>query len=86
MPKFIQKSTAKIGEIGEKYADRKDEKYDNNLNSNLIKQAEANGFCSNAILIGDTYNLPLLVSNTTINMPPDCAFGVRSTGAIPTIY
>ena len=26
---------AKIGEIGEKYANRKDEKYDNNLNSNM---------------------------------------------------
>ena len=48
------------------------------LNSNLIKQAEANGFCSNAILISGTYNLPLLVSNdTTINMPSDCKFGVR---------
>ena len=48
------------------------------LNSNLIKQAEANGFSSNALLIGGTQNVPLLVTNTaTQNMPPDCKFGVR---------
>lgn len=48
------------------------------LNSNLIKQAEANGFSSNALLIGGTQNVPLLVTNTaTQNMPPDCVLGVR---------
>lgn len=65
-------NTVLDGRMGKKLQENIDE-----INSNLIKQAEANGFCSNAILIGGTYNVPLLVSNDTINMPPDCSFGVR---------
>ena len=49
------------------------------LNSNLIQRAEANGICNDAFLIGTAQSeVPQLVNNTaTINMPPDCKFGVR---------